>query len=37
MKVRKSKTGEFLEMNVFGFYASASVCAVAVWRLQKFH
>ena len=30
LKVRKSKTGKFLGMNVFGFYASASVCAVAV-------
>ena len=37
LKVRKSKTGNFLGMNVFGFYASASACAVAVWRMQKFH
>ena len=35
LKVRKSKTGKFLGMNVFGFYASESACAVAALKNAK--
>ena len=35
LKVHKSKTGKFSGMNVFGFYASESACAVAALKNAK--